>query len=106
MAAISQIHPLNDDTAQRLLWKVGNLLYTGLGLAGSTRVAGTAVHTGKYWVFHALTDTVVASITYNSDAPGAIAAGDTIKAGDRIYGRITSFAATSGTGELYAASML
>jgi len=100
------IHPLNDDNAQRLLWKIANMLYVGLGLAGSVRVADTSTHTGRFFVYHALTDTVVASITYAGFAPGAIAAGDVIKAGDRIYGVITSFSAASGSGELYAASML
>jgi hypothetical protein len=98
------IHPLLDDTAQRLLWKIANSLYTGLGLSGAERVNDTATHTGAYWVFHAITDCVLTSISYGNPTGGA-AAGDTIKAGDRIYGNITSLRLLSGTGELYRASM-
>lgn len=96
-----------DDTAQRLGWKSANFLYTGLGLAGSVRVSDTSAHTGKFWIFHAITDCVISAITYGTDfGSGGAAAGDTIKAGDRIYGQIESLTLTSGTGELYRASML
>jgi hypothetical protein len=105
--AISRFKPLNDDTAQRLNWKVASMLFTGLGLVGSERVVGPdGVHVGKYWIFHALTNCTVASITYSTNAPGAVVVGDVIVAGDRIYGEIRTFALTSGTGELYLASAL
>ena len=96
------IQPLADDTQTRLLWKTAGFLYTGLGLAGAERVADKVAHTGKFWVFHAITDCVIASITYS--LAGGAAAGDTIKAGDRVYGQIMSLSLTSGTGELYRAS--
>ncbi len=101
-AAQTFLQPLADDTQTRLLWKLAGFLYSGLGLAGAERVANTATHTGKFWIFHAITDCVIASITYS--LAGGAAAGDTIKAGDRIYGQITALRLTSGTGELYRAS--
>ena len=91
-----------DDTAQRLLFKIAGYLGVGLGQLGSVRVADTSVHTGTFSVFHALTDSVVSSITY-AGGSGGVAAGDTIKQSDRIYGVITSISLASGTGELYLA---
>ena len=101
MAATTFTRARNDDTAQRLLWKIANTLAAGLGLAGAERVADTAVHQGHYWIFHAITDCVITDIRYDSVVPGGAAAGDTIGAGDRIYGEIWYLALTSGTGELY-----
>lgn len=97
-SAFSITRPRNDDTAQRLLVKIANILGTGLGIAGVVRVADTAAHAGTFSVFHAITDCVISAISGDTGA----AAGDTIKAGDRIYGGITSLTLTSGTGELYS----
>lgn len=91
-----------EDT-NRLLWKLGEMLFTGLGLAGSTRIGASGTVTGRYWIFHALTDSVIAEISYGNGTTGGVQAGDTIKAGDRIYGWINSITLTSGTGELYKA---
>jgi len=91
--------PRNDDTAQRLLWKIAELLSVGLGGNGVEAVNGAGTHTGLYGVYHALTDTVIASVTYSDGS--SFTAGSTVKAGDQIAGNITSIVITSGTGELY-----
>jgi len=101
-AAQTFLQPRADDTQTRLLWKLAGFLYTSLGLEGAERVSDTTTHTGRYWVFHAITDCLIASITYS--LAGGAGVGDTIKAGDRIYGQITALRLTSGTGELYRAS--
>jgi hypothetical protein len=101
MAAKSYFRPVNDDTAQRLNWKIASYLCAGLGLAGAERIADTDAHAGHFWIFHAITDCVITAITYSTDTPGGAAAGDTIKTGDRIYGDIRSLTLASGTGELY-----
>lgn len=95
--------PRLDDTAQRLLWKIATGISVGLGLAGAERVANTALHAGKFWIFHAISNCVIAGITYAPGTSGGASAGDTVVAGDRIYGVITSLSLTSGTGELYIA---
>lgn len=104
MAAVTFIAPRLDDTAQRLLWKIANFLYVGLGGAGSVAVVSGTLYQGAYWIFHAKTASVIASISYEGGTGGAVA-GDTIAAGDRIYGKITSLQLTSGTGELYNAAI-
>lgn len=86
-----------------LLWKTALMLYVGLGLTGSVPVNDTAAHSGLFWIFHAKTTAVIAAITYRAGTTGGAVAGDTIQAGDRIYGWITSLTLTSGTGELYNA---
>lgn len=91
--------PRNDDTAQRLLWKIASLLSVGLGGLGVLAVTGAATHTGSFGIYHALTDTVVASVAYADGS--TFPAGSTVKAGDQIAGNITSIVITSGTGELY-----
>jgi hypothetical protein len=91
--------PRNDDTAQRLLWKIAELLSVGLGGNGVDAVTGAGTFTGLFGVYHALTDTVVTSVSYTdgSTFPG----GATVKAGDQIAGNIKSIVIASGTGELY-----
>jgi hypothetical protein len=91
--------PRNDDTAQRLLWKIAELLSVGLGGNGVEAVTGAGTFTGLYGVYHALTDTVITSVTYTdgSTFPG----GATVKAGDQIAGNIKSIVIASGTGQLY-----
>lgn len=97
MSAFSFFYPRNDDTAQRLLWKLASYQAAESGLAGVERVADTAAHTGSFAVFHALTDCVISAV----EGVTGLAAGDTLKAGDRVRGVIKSLTLTSGTGELY-----
>jgi hypothetical protein len=91
--------PLNNDTAQRLLWKIAELLSVGLGGNGVLAVTGAGTFTGLFGIYHALTDTVVTSVTYSDGS--SFAGGSTVKAGDRIFGNIKSIVIASGTGELY-----
>lgn len=100
-AAGSTVKPLHSDDIQALLRKIGSYLATGLGLYGVKSVTNTATNTGNFWIYHALTDSVIAAITYADGSSGPV--GQTVKAGDRIYGQITSLTLTSGTGELYNA---
>lgn len=93
------LQPLINDDSQRLLWKIATLLSIGLGGAGVLAVTGAGTYTGPFAIYHALTDTVVASVAYNDSS--TFLAGATVKAGDRIYGNIKSIVITSGTGELY-----
>jgi len=95
--------PLNNDTQQRLLWKIATMLYGSLGLAGAVRVADALAHTGKFWAFYAVTNSTIAAITYAPGTSGGSAAGDTVLAGDTIRGHIISLTLASGTGELYIA---
>lgn len=90
--------PKQDDVQQRLLFKIASYLAAGLGLTGVTWINDTAVHNGLFVIFHAVTDCVITGVNY-ADGSSAIP-GTTIKAGDRIYGLITSLQLTSGTGEL------
>lgn len=103
--AMTFFQPNLTDLSQRLEWKTALMLFSGLGLAGVDWVRDTAEHTGKWWIFHAVTDCVLASVTYTSGYSTGTAAGVTVLAGDRIYGPITALRLTSGTGELYRASV-
>jgi len=96
------VRPRYDDTQARLQQKATALLFGGLGLAGVDVVSGAML--GKWWVFHAITDCVITSITYEPGTSTGSLAGVTIKAGDRIYGNILGLSLTSGTGELYRAT--
>lgn len=98
------LQPRRDDMSQVLDWKTSSFLFTGLGLAGVDWVRDTTARTGKWWVFHAVTDCVIASVTYANGFSSGTPAGVTVKAGDRIYGPILGFELTSGDGELYRAS--
>lgn len=99
------VRPEPMDTEQRLLFKIASLLAGGLGIAGVDAVTDTALHTGNWWIFHALTDSVITSVTYKTGYSTGSLAGQTVKAGDRIYGPIVSFQLTSGAGELYRAAV-
>lgn len=103
--AFSTFHPRIEDMVQRLGWKTASVLFAGLGLAGVDWVSDTTVHAGDWWVFHAVTDCVLTGINYSPGKSSGSPSGVTIKAGDRIYGPITSIQLTSGTGELYRASV-
>lgn len=89
--------PRNDDTSQRLEWKIARYLAAGLGLGGVVTASGTK--TGTFWIFHALSESVV-TVVYGD---GTSQTGITVGAGDRIFGDIRSLTLTSGTGELYNA---
>jgi hypothetical protein len=97
-ASFGPLKPRNDDTAQRLLWKIASLLSMGLGGGGITAVTGAGTQTGKFAVYHAFTDTAVTTVTYGD---GTTQSSITVKAGDQIAGDIRSIVIASGTGELY-----
>jgi hypothetical protein len=109
--ATSFIQPKLDDTQARLLFKMASILFTGEGLAGVDWINGaataTAWNTGivQWWCFHAVTACVISSITYQAGTSTGFPGVVTLSAGDRIFGNITNFVLTSGTGELYRASM-
>jgi hypothetical protein len=98
------VFPKLDDTQQRLEWKIASLLFAGMGLAGNVWVTDNAAHTGNFWCFHAVTDCVIAAITYATGTSTGSPVGLTVKAGDRIYGNILSLTLSSGSGELYIAT--
>lgn len=98
--------PRHDDTEQRLLVKIAAALTVGIGLGGSDYVSDATSHTGNWLILHAIEDTVISSLTYRSGTRGgASLAGKTIKAGDRLYGEIVSIQLTSGSVELYRATL-
>lgn len=70
-------------------------------LHGSTVITDTAAHTpptGQFFAcLHALTDTVVASMTLDGQAVTALS----ISAGAEIWGRISSVTLTSGSAAAY-----
>jgi hypothetical protein len=95
--------PKPGDTDNNLLRKIDEILSTGLGVGGVDWVTDTAVHTGDWWVFHAVTDCVIGAITYKAGTSTGSPVGLTIKGGDRLYGNIISLTLASGDGELYRA---
>jgi hypothetical protein len=97
--------PKLDDTEQRLLYKLVATLTTGLGLGGVDIVSDTGSHSGDWQIFHALSDTVFISVTYRNGTSSGSMAGQTLKAGDRIYGNIINVVLASGSGELYRSSL-
>lgn len=103
--ARTMIYPLISDDKNRLDWKTANFLFTGLGLAGVDWVTDTVMHSGKWWIFHAVSDCVLTAVNYEVGYSSGSPAGLTLKAGDRIYGPILSIQLTSGQGELYRASV-
>jgi hypothetical protein len=101
--AFSFFIPRLDDVLNRLAWKMAIYLGTGLGLGGVDHYSDAAAHTGDWWCLHAVTDTVIGSVTYASGTSSGTLAGATILAGDRIYGNITGVTLTSGRVEMYRA---
>ena len=93
------ITPRLDDTQSRLLWKIAVYLACGLGVSGVITASGTK--TGRFGIFHALTDSVI-NATY---ADGTSRAAIAVTAGDRTYGDFVSVTLVSGTGELYKLSV-
>jgi hypothetical protein len=100
-----RIAPKLDDTEQRLVFKLTAAIISGAGLAGTDWVTTTATQNGNWFLFHAVTDCVISSVTYASGTSTGSPAGLTLKAGDRIYGQILSLTLTSGSGELYRAAI-
>lgn len=98
--------PLIQDDNNRLEWKSASMLFSGLGLAGVDWVTDTAAHTGKWWIFHAVEDCVLADVQYEAGFSSGSPAGLTLNAGDRIYGPIIGLTLTSGYGELYRAAVV
>jgi len=81
-----------------LLRKVAALLATGAGLAGLDVITDNAKHSGNWGIFHALQDSVVSAIEFQpyANATGSLD-GQTIKAGDRVYGFFKSITLVSGS---------
>jgi hypothetical protein len=96
--------PRHDDTEQRLLFKTAALIATGLGVGGVDWVSDTSAHVGHWWVFHAVTASVITDIQYKAGTSTGFPTGVTLAAGDRIYGDIISLTLASGIGELYRAT--
>ena len=92
--------PRNDDTAQRLLWKIAVLLSEGLGGGGVVGATAGTYASGPYAIYHAFTDTSITTVTYTD---GSTQSSISLKAGDQIGGSIASIVIASGTGELYKA---
>jgi hypothetical protein len=101
--AFSFFTPLLSDMANRLAYKAAIYLGTGLGLGGVDHFADAAAHAGDWWCLHAVSDTVISSVTYASGTSSGSLAGATILAGDRVYGNITGVTLTSGRVEMYRA---
>lgn len=91
-------HARISDGTNWLLFKIASALETGLGLNGVDWITDASLHSGNWSVFHALTDTVIAGITYKPGYSTGSAAGVTLKAGDRIVGPMLSITLTSGSG--------
>lgn len=96
------ILPERPDLQQNLIWKIAVVLAAQVSLSGVDWVRDTAVHTGTWLGYHAVTDSVIAAVTYfqGQNPPTGNPNGLTLKAGDRIWGEIVSFQLTSGAGEL------
>lgn len=97
------LFPLRDDGTNILLWKIAAASIVGMGLAGTEWVTDTALHSGNFWAFHALTDCTLAEVNYKAGTATGSPAGLKMLGGDRIYGNIESLRLTSGAGELYRA---
>lgn len=97
-----RLRPYSGDTDNNLLRKQVAILATGLGLGGVDVITDSTSHTGDWAIFHALEDTVINSITFQTGYPtsGDIT-GRTIKAGDRLYVQFKQIKLTSGSGNAY-----
>lgn len=92
-----ELRPRNADSDNNLLTKITSSLAIGLGQYGADVYSSAGVHIGEWAVLHAVT---AATVTFIRDGVSETLA---IGAGDRVYGRITSVNATSGTVEAYRA---
>ena len=94
--------PRLDDSAQRLAYKKAAAIAESHGVAGLEWVSDSSAHDGVYASFTATTDSVISAITYAAwlSVVGS-PSGVTVKAGTTIYGPMTSFTLTSGSGVLY-----
>lgn len=85
------------DTLPNLTRKIVDLLAVGLGAYGADRYT-TGTHPGQWRILHAIADSVV-----NYTRAGTVVSNVTIKAGDRLFGEISTVTVTSGDVELYRA---
>lgn len=97
----TQIVPFFSDCLHTLTKKMAIILASGIGVGGNDIVDDTAGHEGEWFVFHAIADCVIASMTFRSGSSTGSLAGKTIKAGDRIFGIINAVQLTSGVAILY-----
>jgi hypothetical protein len=96
-AASYGIVPKLDSTVQRLVFDIACALISSTGLLGTIFLNSTAVQSGSFSKYVALTNSVIATVTVN----GSTETGVTVPAGSTFAGNITSFQLTSGTGQLY-----
>jgi len=87
------------------LVKLVAVLTAGLGLGGVDIVTDSVTRNGSWVIIHAIQDTVIASVTYAGGTSTGSLAGQTLKAGDRVYGQFLSVTLTSGAAELYRATI-
>jgi len=85
---------------QRLGYKMAAMVAVGLGLGGVVWVTDTAMHSGEFWSFHAISDCVFDTVTYKANTSSGSPAGLKLLAGDRLFGPIVQLKLTSGSGEL------
>lgn len=96
--AFPELRPRNADSDNNLLFKIADSLAISIGARGHDLYSGaTGAVTGTWQVLHAISASVVTIIRDGSTET------ITLAAGDRVYGRITSFSSASGDVELYRA---
>lgn len=78
--------------------------HSEMGLYGSDFIADTAVHTGVYYGFIAISDASISAITLGANSSGGSAlAGVSLLAGQQILAHFTSITLASGTVQLIKA---
>lgn len=100
-SVLSALSPLATQTTLAAVQTASDLTNVRLSTPGLDVITGTDANNGSWTAFHALEDCVIAAATITNSA-GSLA-GITLKAGDRIFGIITSWTLTSGKGILYRA---
>lgn len=83
------------DTDNKLFQKIADCLAISMGQRGHDLFAAAGVNTGEWAILHAITAATVTIVRESTTET------ITLVAGDRIYGKITSVNATSGSVELY-----
>lgn len=96
--AFREVRPMNADSDNNLLAKIVESLAVSIGQRGHDLYSAAGVHVGEWVVLHAIT---AATVDLTRDGATESFA---LVAGDRVYGRITSINATSGTVEGYRAN--
>lgn len=100
-SVLTALGPLATQTTLAAVRTASELTNVKLSTPGLDVITGTGANNGSWTAFHALEDCVIAAATITNSA-GSLA-GITLKAGDRIFGIITSWTLTSGKGILYRA---